>query len=510
MSRLRVVTQAQLERLHPDVPEQTLRYRTSRLRKLWLLGASRPYRDSGSAPQHWWPTNAGQALASGEPPPRRGERRAPNPLTLAHNAAISDLYVVLKMQAVEAGLCLVRFDREGQAREVFKTPDGREHAIAPDVTVQLSDTETDGLLAHVEIDLGTMAHARLRTKLGQYLLYTEREAWRGRYHYQPALLFITTGHQRATTFWRVARGLAGSKRWADSTKEWELGLSADARSLERIVTGTRWADLTNDEALTLPQILRRARAPHDRRLADQRAADEKREAERNQLLREPEALRDHIRGSYSLRRALDARLDETGRIALALLLDGGEPINGDEREALLKLGRQISGQLPADYSRTADLNDVEPDLLASLASVYRQRQREQVDDLMLRYGDLPLLRQTVQSLNGGALVTPNEAGALESDAQGQRATKDEQLALRDRYLDFREREARARAREQGLTSRFLKGAEPHLAAVDNEWLRFCERCDETLYPGEAASRPPTACPYCSSGVARRREGHDAV
>jgi len=130
---LRVVTQTQLERLHPDVPSRTLRYRASRLRKLGVLGASRPYRDTGSAPQHWWPTNAGQALASGEPPPQRGERRAPNPLTLAHNAAISDLYVVLKTQAAEVGLGLVRFDREGDAREVFKTSDGREHAIAPDV-----------------------------------------------------------------------------------------------------------------------------------------------------------------------------------------------------------------------------------------------------------------------------------------------------------------------------------------------------------------------------------------
>jgi len=372
VSWLRVVTQTQLERLHPDVPERKLRYRTNRLRKLGLLGVSRPYRDTRSSPQHWWPTNAGRALASGEPPPRRGERRAPNPLTSAHNAAISDLSVVLKTQPAEAGLGLVRFDREGDAREAFETSNGREHAIAPDVTVQLSDPETGGLLAHVEIDLGTMSHARLRTKLGQYLLYTEQKVWRERFAYQPALLFITTGRQRATTFRRTARRLSGSKRWAGATKEWELGISIDAHNLERILAGTRWIDLSDDGALPLPQLLRRARAPHDRRAAAQRAAEEAREAERLRLLRDPEALCEHIREQYSLRQCLETRLNETGRISLDFLLKRSRPIDGDERGALFGLGRAISACLPAGY-RAPGLDDVEPVLLADLASVYRRQ-----------------------------------------------------------------------------------------------------------------------------------------
>jgi hypothetical protein len=52
----RELTQTQLERLLADVPARTLRYRTERLTRLGLLGRSRPYRDKGSAPFHYWPT----------------------------------------------------------------------------------------------------------------------------------------------------------------------------------------------------------------------------------------------------------------------------------------------------------------------------------------------------------------------------------------------------------------------------------------------------------------------
>ena len=296
----------------------------------------------------------------------------------------------------------------------------------------LSDTETDGLLAHVEIDLGTMSHTRLRTKLGQYLLYTEREAWRERFSFQPALLFITTGRQRAATFRRTAHSLAASKRWA-ARRRMGVGRLDGRPQPGAHVAGARWADLRDDDPLTFPQALRRAREPYDRRQAIQRAAEEKREAERIRLLRDPEALREHINEQHSLRSALETRLDETGQVALALLLDSKESINGDEYEALLSIGQQIAGHLPADHW-TRDFHDVDPNILAGLAGSYRSRQRAEVDNLMVRLGDLPLLRRTMQSLDGGALLIPHDAAALESDVNRQWATKDEQLTLRDRYL----------------------------------------------------------------------------
>jgi hypothetical protein len=95
LSSLRVLTLLQLASLSPETPPRTLRYRTARLAKHGFLGRTRPYRERGSAPHHLWPTRKGEATANGEPPPRGGERREPNPLFLAHAAGLSELYVVL-------------------------------------------------------------------------------------------------------------------------------------------------------------------------------------------------------------------------------------------------------------------------------------------------------------------------------------------------------------------------------------------------------------------------------
>src|SRR5439155_14482999 len=99
VSQQRVLTQIQLERLFNHIPGRTLRYRTERLSKLGLLGRSRPYRDKGSAPFHYWPTRVADAFARGEPVPHGGERPEPNPAFLAHAAGLSELYVLLVAHA---------------------------------------------------------------------------------------------------------------------------------------------------------------------------------------------------------------------------------------------------------------------------------------------------------------------------------------------------------------------------------------------------------------------------
>jgi Replication-relaxation len=116
----RVVTQAQLGRLFPGVPERTLRYRTRRLHELGLAGRSRPYREQGSAPNHYWPTRRADCLMRGEPVPRGGERSRPNPVFLAHAATLTDLYVALDTEASTVGLSVQEYRREGQARELFE------------------------------------------------------------------------------------------------------------------------------------------------------------------------------------------------------------------------------------------------------------------------------------------------------------------------------------------------------------------------------------------------------
>jgi hypothetical protein len=154
VSDQRVVTSTQLELLLSDVPGRTLRYRTERLHRAGLLGRSRPYRERGSAPYHLWPSRRADALARGAPAPRGGERVEPNPLFLAHAAGVSELYALLATQT--PGVRLARFERE--PREAF-TAEGRSRTLAPDALVELHDGQGVGLLAFVELDLGTMSHA---------------------------------------------------------------------------------------------------------------------------------------------------------------------------------------------------------------------------------------------------------------------------------------------------------------------------------------------------------------
>src|SRR6266536_4657045 len=195
LSEQRVLTQTQLERLLADTPARTLRYRSERLTRLGLLGRSRPCRDKGSAPFHYWPTRASDAFVRGEPVPRGGERSEPNPQFLHHAERLSELYVLLAVQAPPVGLRLHTFQREGEAREVFRA-DGRERALAPDALIHLRDDQGRGLLAFVELDLGTMSHARLKTKASGYAAYAAQAAWTEVHPFCPCLLFLTTSETR--------------------------------------------------------------------------------------------------------------------------------------------------------------------------------------------------------------------------------------------------------------------------------------------------------------------------
>jgi len=511
VSWLRVVTQTQLERLHPDVPARSLRYRTQRLRRLGLLGATRPYRDQGSAPNHLWPTTRGDTLARGAPPPRRGGRRTPNPLFLAHSAAITELYVVLKTRAPDHGLRLKDFLREGSARHPFKDIAGAERAIAPDVLFQLVEEDGKGLLGHVEIDLGTMSHARLRTKLQSYLAYAERPVEKSGLPFLPVLLFITTSQQRADTFLRTARKLAASKRWAGRLGDWQLAVCAHARHLDRALTEPAWSTL-DDNGLTLHACLERARAPFLEARAARKAARAEAERHRERLLDDPVELRGYLRDERALRRLLDESLDDTEQVALDLLLSGDAPLDKPERNALRTLVVQLAdliplGVLPLDFK-------LDPPDLDALAHHYRQSQLREVDDLIARIGPVPHLRRTRADLTNGRLMhrhsldwLPTEA---ERDIEKAKAQNEQRLA----YLEFRDSEARLLAREQGIAGRLRHGPETFHTEIDERWLRVCTRCGETAYPRKpslpyAKPDPAHECHYCGpSGSIERWRSRD--
>ena len=85
---------------------------------------------------------------------------------------MTELYALLATQT--PGVRLARFERE--PRETFAV-EGRSRTLAPDALVELHDGQGVGLLAFVELDLGTMSHARLKVKAGAYAAYAAQAAW---------------------------------------------------------------------------------------------------------------------------------------------------------------------------------------------------------------------------------------------------------------------------------------------------------------------------------------------
>jgi hypothetical protein len=244
--RLRVVTQTQLERLHPSVAGRTMRYRVLRLQRLGFLGRSRPYRDRGSAPHHLWPTSRADALVRGQPPPRRGERRAPNPLFLAHAAAVSELFVVLSARTAAMPLSLAEFAREGAARQAFRDAGGRQRAIAPDVRIGLRDDCGEVAVVNVELDLGTMSRARLRRKLDGYVAHREWLRRSGVADSSPPLLFVTTSAARADAFLGLAER-------CDTAMV--VAACAGALSLRDSVTVACWRVARREGDMTLGEVI---------------------------------------------------------------------------------------------------------------------------------------------------------------------------------------------------------------------------------------------------------------
>jgi hypothetical protein len=171
-------------------------------------------------------------VAEGGPPPRGGERREPNPLFLAHAAAISELYVVLRTQPPE-GVRLAGFEREAEAREPFRGFDGKDHSVAPDAFIQLAGLDDRRLPALVELDLGTMSNRQLKAKAEGYGKYVQVGAWRERHEFCPPLLFVTTNEKRARAF------LATCER-TDDRGRMLVAASWQARDLGRAVGTRSW------------------------------------------------------------------------------------------------------------------------------------------------------------------------------------------------------------------------------------------------------------------------------
>jgi Replication-relaxation len=497
LSSHRVMTQNQLAAVNPQTPSRTLRYRSNRLAKLGLAGRSRPYRERGSAPHHLWPTRKGEAIVTGGPPPRGGERREPNPLFLAHAAGLSQIYVALET-TLPPGLALRRFAREGEAREEFEHR-WEKRAIAPDILIEVTDEESMPLLGFVELDMGTMSHRQLKKKAEGYATYGEAGAWRDLHPYPPALLFATTTEKRARAF------LAAMRRASKPHTSWPTAAGHLGRRLSRFAVEPGWLiDEEDGEALDLIAVLREARRPFDEQRRRREEARRQDDEERRRLRSDPDALRDHLRRRRDREWGLE-RIDRSAATALQLTIDADDPLNATEREALHAFGAMFEDPLrPSLPDR--ELGALETVAFAQLVEHHREAQLDRIADLELDLGDGPSLRLARGSIEKGTLLDARALADLEYGASRDEDARRRQEELRAAYLDWREAEARRLAKAQGITGRLRNGPESFLDEIDERALRRCPRCDEIAYPDpkepeyERGSDPYVAsrCHFCDS------------
>jgi hypothetical protein len=497
----RVVTQAQLGRLFPLIPERTLRYRTRRLHELGLAGRTRPYREHGSAPNHHWPTRRADCLIRGEPTPRGGERQRPNPIFLAHTAALTELYVTLATEADRVGLTVQRYRREGEARETFNNG-GKERALAPDAMVILVDKEGRQFGAFVEIDLGTMSHTRLRQKAELYAAYAESDAWRGRHLFLPALLFLTTTDMRAAKFLSaLARALSYGPR-RNSRRAFVAGAAGIAWAPGRLLTDACLADLDGSTGLALADVLGAARAPYEQALARDREREEATETRRRVLRDDPEAMRKFLADYPRELAAYVQALGTTGEQAVELLRASTGKPSPDERGVLRAIARDLDQALPEPHAHDLPSpGDGVRGEVKLLIEDYRATQSRQVKTLAERHDVGPSLRRARDMLSQGGLLDRVTLIQLPADAARDAAGRREQRERQLAYLEWRERAARRLTRDAGPLGRLTHRPEDYYAQLDHQRLRTCGSCGERIYPPEQAAGSFGAgeahsCHYC--------------
>jgi hypothetical protein len=498
LSFLRVLTQTQLASLlSPEIPPRTLRYRTARLARLGLLGRTRPYRERGSAPHHLWPTRKGEAIADGSPPPRGGERREPNPLFLAHAAAISELYVALKTGLPE-GFRLTRFEREAEAREVFRGYDGKDHAVAPDAAIQVTDPDGLNLFGLVELDLGTMSTRQLKSKAGGYGDYVQLDGWRQTHPFCPALLFVTTSEKGARSFLSTCEKAIGRR-------EMLVAACGLARDIESALTAPAWLG-GDDERGDFIVVLRAARRPFDIAREQEEATRREEDEERHYLLSDPEALSNRLRDELQCGWGRD-QLGEVTTSALLLSAERERPLDAVERAAFMTAAGLLDEPL---YLRIEDREptSTERAALDALVSGHRLIQLRLIEEHAARSGEGPTLRQRRRQLDEGELLSPFHLESLSRDAERDRDARAEQDRLRDEYLAWREQEAKRRAKLHGVIERRRIGRDAFLREVDKSALRRCRGCEEIAYPDPANASSHSKrhiaerCHYCGARVTR--------
>jgi Replication-relaxation len=499
----RVVRQDQLERLLPDVPQRTLRYRTRRLHDLGLMGRTRPYRERGSAPNHHWPTRRADCMMNGDPIPRGGEHEQPNPLFLAHAAALTELYVALAVEGPSAGLSLFDYRREGEAREPFKHL-GKQRALAPDAMVILTDEQERKLGAFVELDLGTMSHTRLRQKADLYAAYTAADVWQDRHLFLPALLFLTTTDTRARRFLAALQSALAENRRKYSQHKLAAGAGALALQPSQLFGAACLVDFDGKELLTLRDVLEAARAPYEQIQRANQKRKETLDRKRAQLHEDPTVAREALRRFQGSHNPYLEELGPAAQRATEILIASTDIPLPREQAVLQALVTDLEDVLvqPGFLRPPPPSADTRRETIL-LANVYRERQQRMVEELAARYSEGPCLRHARETLRDGELLDRRKAERLPGAAKSDADARDEQHRLRLAYLEWRDVAARQMVRNSGPLGRLTRSREEFFPRLDRERLHVCDACREIVFPASdknSTDQMPTPCHYC-----RKRE-----
>lgn len=500
LCRHRVVRQDQLARLLPDVRERTLRYRTRRLHDLGLMGRTRPYRERGSAPNHHWPTRRADCMMNGDSLPRGGERREPNPLFLAHGAGLTELYVTLATNGPGAGLSLVEYRLEADAREPFKHL-GKPRTLTPDAFVVLADERQRELEVFVELDLGTMSHARLRKKANLYAAYTAAGVWRERHLFLPALLFLTTTPVRAHRFLVALHAELAQNRRRYSQYKLAAGAGAVALEPARLLDGACLVDRDGEESLTLRDVLEVARTPYDRIERANRKRQQTQERKRAQLHEDPAAARKALQRFQGSHAGYLEELGADGRRAAEILIASADTPAEPERAALDALVADLENVLVQPGGWAPSPSSTTRRAVDALLPFYSERHQRLIDGLTARYGEGPSIRWASKALRDKKLLDYRSAEDLPEKASRDAQAREEQERRRLAYLEWREQVAQSLLRKAGPMARLTRSREDFYPQIDGEQLRECKRCKQTVYPqpdqdsGAAADRPAD-CVFC--------------
>jgi hypothetical protein len=504
----RVATTAQLSMLL-QIPERTARYRLTQLRTNGYTRAVRPSADRGSAPDHWCPTRRADSWAKGERAPQGGDHRAPSTTFVEHSAAITALYVALKVK-VGRELELVEWFRETAAAEEFEWR-SRRRKIVPDVFVVIIEDARD-YRAFVEIDLGSMSMTRLSQKLSGYAAYYAAQAWVISHPFPPVLLILTTSEARADAIirrfeqrWSQAEHRLYSPDFLAPTVQVPvIGACAAARSSEDAIREPVWLSMGGSDGFYLTDLLR----PAWERWAEQQRELQEQERQRRELraslAADPERCREEIRHSGFAREfeSLCKAFEGNSRIALQLSLQRHHPMDAIERVAFAFFSRRLvwtqQGAITASHQSPSPSAE-EQRSAENLAATYLDRQKRYVAHLFTQGPDSCAVWDAIEHLDDGSLLRLDEIDQLPAHIASDRNRLADQQDRRSAYLVWRLDRVERERNTKGSLSRLTFDRANFAYELDLEHWKFCKSCRQIAIPTrhELANKISASCSFCS-------------